>query len=175
MNDPVETAKIRLAEIEEEAEKLRLFIAAWESVADILGDRLAANPEAVISVDNPVSDTHSDISRRARAVNPPTDEIVAAAIQVLRHRGHPMSRRALHEALWERGVQVRGTDPVKTLGTILWRAGDRIIQLEGYGYWPKHISYTRAGYFQPSEALVSPAAPENTDLVLPPRPTRISS
>ena len=35
---------------------------------------------------------------------------------------------------------VNGTDPVKTLGTILWRSGsDRLTQIDGWGYWPKDL------------------------------------
>lgn len=146
MNTHVEAARQRLAAIEQEAEKLRLFIAAWEGVADILaGDHVSPASDAK-PVDNLAVLSREENATRTRAVNPPTEEIVAAAIAALRERGHPMTRRALHQELWRRGVEVRGRDPVKTLGTILWRAGDRIIQLDGFGYWPKHLPYSRADY-----------------------------
>ncbi|MBX9706801.1 MAG: hypothetical protein K2X61_02565 [Caulobacteraceae bacterium] len=151
MNDPIAAAKARLAQIEEEAEKLRLFIAAYESVADYIGIKVHESQLEPNPVDKSASGQLEGERRRTRAVNPPTDKVVENAILILRQRGHPMSRRALHDALWQRGIEVRGTDPVKTLGTILWRARDKLIQLEGYGYWPKEMSYGRANYLRPQE------------------------
>jgi hypothetical protein len=155
VNNVVESARKRLFDIEEEAEKLRLFLAAWEGVADLLTPSTEATSTDIKAVDKSPIEAPTGALPRTRAVNPPTDQVVEAAIHLLRVRGHPMSRSALHSALWERGVKVRGTDPVKTLGTILWRAKDRIIQLEGYGYWPKNVSYARANYFQPQEPKIT--------------------
>ena len=47
-----------------------------------------------------------------------------------------MSRRQLYEALKRLGMEIKGADPIKALGTILWRASDRIEYVEGRGYWP---------------------------------------
>lgn len=154
MNNPVQSARDRLVEIEKEMEKLKLFLAAWENVADLIGDGSNAPIAGHNSVDESAREA---VSRaRTRAVNPPTETVVKVAIEALRQRGHPMSRRELHAALWSRGVEVKGTDPVKTLGTILWRAQDRVIQLEGYGYWPRHMSYSRANYLRPMEGQPTP-------------------
>jgi hypothetical protein len=50
-----------------------------------------------------------------------------------------MTRRELHSALAERGMLVRGADPVKTLGIMLWRSGrfDQVEHEGKMGYWPK--------------------------------------
>lgn len=71
---------------------------------------------------------------------------LARLITVLRERGKPMSRRELHVALGERGLLVKGSDPIKALGTMLWRGRDRLTQIEGYGYWPKGDTYEPANY-----------------------------
>ncbi|MDI1325651.1 MAG: hypothetical protein PSV23_02520 [Brevundimonas sp.] len=146
MNNPVEIARARLVAIEQEAEKLRLFLRSWEEVADYLNSDHDAPATATESVDEAVGERLDAPETRTRAVNPPTRVVVEEAIRVLNERGHPMTRRALHEALWARGVEVRGRDPVKTLGTILWRATNDVVQLDGYGYWPKKAPYARAGY-----------------------------
>ena len=78
------------------------------------------------------------VARRPRATgNPPPDKLIPAAKEVILERGFPLSRRAIHEGLAKRGLVVHGTDPLKTLGTILWRAQDEIQSIEGRGYWPK--------------------------------------
>ena len=72
----------------------------------------------------------------AKALNPPNPVVVSGAINVLREAGRPMTRRELYLALKDRGVVVHGKDPVKTVGTILWRARDQLVSHEGRGYWP---------------------------------------
>lgn len=151
MNNPIEAARARLAEMEDEAEKLRLFIASYEAVAGYLHKTAEAFHSPENDGDKSADAVDSPPAPRTRVVNPPTKAVVDVAIEILRHRGHPMSRRALHESLWMRGVEVKGRDPVKTLGTILWRANDRMVQLEGFGYWPRGIPYPRAQYF-PADA-----------------------
>lgn len=66
-----------------------------------------------------------------------------------------MSRRDLHAELAKRGLLVKGTDPVKALGTMLWRAPDKFIQLEGRGYWNKGQPYPEGGY-DPRQPLTGP-------------------
>lgn len=79
----------------------------------------------------------SSIRPAPRPQNPPLEALVPAAIEIMRAKGRPMSRRELHDALTERDLEVKGADPRKTLGAILWRARDYIDSLEGRGYWPK--------------------------------------
>jgi hypothetical protein len=157
MNNPVETARARLADLEQEAEKLRLFLRSWEEVATYLNGDSDAPKTATESVDGAGEQGLPLAETRTRAVNPPTQFVVDEAIRVLKERGHPMTRRALHDALWKRGVEVRGRDPVKTLGTILWRATDQMVQLDGYGYWPKDVPYSRAGYLADLADLLGPS------------------
>ena len=58
-----------------------------------------------------------------------------------------MSRRELHGALASIGLDVNGADPIKALGTMLWRSGeDVLVQLKGFGYWIKDRDYEPAHY-----------------------------
>ena len=152
MNNPVEAAKARLAAITEEAEKLRLFIAAYESVADILDVGHLLPMSASKAVDKSGDEAGSAPPKKPKAVNPPANVLIPAIVEILRARGHPLNRRGLYEALKLRGLEIQGTDPVKALGTILWRNQDKVVQLEGFGYWPRHMSYPRAKYFQQQDA-----------------------
>ncbi|MBN9219560.1 MAG: hypothetical protein J0I79_16565 [Mesorhizobium sp.] len=61
----------------------------------------------------------------------------------------PMTRTELVEALELKGVPVAGADPSKALGTILWRMGDKFINIKGFGYWPRDLEYEPAGYRPP--------------------------
>ena len=148
MIDQVEAARRRIAELEEQIESLREFVATWERVSHLLSTPLKDLPAPPAGDSAPVDESAAvaEKPRREKVVNPPPAVIIPAAVAILKARGHPMSRRELHRALADRGIVVRGADPVKALGTILWRARDQIIQLEGYGYWPRATPYSRAGY-----------------------------
>lgn len=139
MSDIMESARRRLAEIEQEAETLKKFLESAKAAEAILNrngpaEAEAPQPEKVI-VDESVSDEDKPVRTRVTD-NPKPAVIVARAKEILRANRRPMSRRQLHEALAEKGLVVRGVDPIKTLGTILWRASGDIQQVPGWGYWP---------------------------------------
>lgn len=147
MNNPVEAAKARLVSLEEEAEKLRYFIAAYESVAIYIGAEAEPPVQGVLPVDKSDEDEVVHLPEKTpRATNPPPAVLIPAIIDALAGHGRPLSRKGIYETLKERGLVIQGTDPVKTLGTILWRNQNDIIQIEGYGYWPKALPYHRANY-----------------------------
>lgn len=139
MDDMINAAKARLAQIEQEAETLRKFVDSADAVAAILGRSSVAD----LSTDSPAASPEKEFDpvvqsqRRTRVSDNPKAEVLIPAVkEILRANRKPMSRRELHKALSDRGLVVRGTDPVKTLGTILWRANDHIKQIDGWGYWP---------------------------------------
>jgi hypothetical protein len=77
------------------------------------------------------------LTRQKRVTdNPSREDVARVARMILLENGHPMTRRELHTALADRGVVVRGADPTKTLGTMLWRA-QAFDQITGKGYWPR--------------------------------------
>lgn len=143
----IEAAKQRLAKIEQEAETLRKFVDSVEAAAAILGigTELDMPTDSPPSIPRKESAPPAEAPRKTRVSDNPKAEILIPVVkEILRANHKPMSRRELHKALSDRGLVVRGTDPVKTLGTILWRANDQIKQIEGWGYWPAEDDFDPA-------------------------------
>lgn len=158
--DPIYQAAIaREAELWEELQKIRNFLATYRTLARGLdiefvnkdGTQLASVDNSPSGVDASTQITASEAppARRTRVTdNPKPALVVAAAVELIRERGRPMSRSEIHEGLKARGVVVNGADPVKTLGTMLWRSGGHELeQIEGWGYWLKHSDYEPANYY----------------------------
>jgi hypothetical protein len=154
MSDLETRARERIDALREELDFLEGFLRNAARAKALLGDETeysSAAPPPLNSVDAPVDargEVTSDAPAKRKRVsdNPRPAILIPAAIEILRQHGKPMSRRELHEALSARGLVVRGSDPIKALGTILWRAGDDLVQLEGFGYWPKSDQYRLANY-----------------------------
>ncbi|MCG8559165.1 MAG: hypothetical protein MI824_05135 [Hyphomicrobiales bacterium] len=66
--------------------------------------------------------------------------------RVLLETGRPMTRGPLVEALEKRGIEVKGAEKAKYLGTVLWRMGDEFVNIEGEGYWPRGMDCPAVGY-----------------------------
>lgn len=152
MDAVFEAATKRIDEIKEELKKLEEFVGTYRKLAlelriDTLNTTGTRNPPpaAIMPVDGVWTETDKEVkatdaapAKRVRVSdNPPSSVVIPAAIKVIREAGRPLSRKQIRDALVERGVVVNGKDPVKTMGTILWRAPDQVIQIEGMGYWPK--------------------------------------
>lgn len=123
MSELIEKARVRLREIEQEAERLRVFLAvAGEleggSQSDVSGNRS----------DRKASDDDADTASPS--------EIVAAARLLIEERGRPLGRGMLVKELQARGLKLSGVDPVKNLGTAIWRS-NQFENYAGFGYWPK--------------------------------------
>lgn len=148
MDDLVEAAKARIVELKQQVETLEKFVQAAGPVTRLLSGSITGTGTVAGNLLVGVSSQPAapDEAKRTRVTdNPRPAVLIPAAVQILRDRGQPMSRRELHEALSEKGLVVRGADPVKALGTILWRARDEIVQIEGRGYWPKDDPVPPAG------------------------------
>lgn len=151
-----EAAVNRVEQLYVELKTLNDFIEMYRRTRHILGMD-SIEHKAILMSDSEVQDAPEVASSRIDATsesprkrvvdNPKPADVVSEAVMVLMEKEHPMSRRELHEALKARGMEVRGTDPVKTLGTMLWRSGqDSLVQLEGRGYWIKSEPYAPADY-----------------------------
>lgn len=139
MDEMIKAARERLAQIEQEAETLRKFVDSAEAAAAILGrsQETETAPSPSTAGAKKESDEGGGAPRQTRVSDNPKAEVLIPAVkEILRANHRPMTRRQLHRALANRGLEVRGSDPVKTLGTILWRANDQIKSIEGWGYWP---------------------------------------
>jgi hypothetical protein len=155
--DPVLARAIaRRDEIKEELDKIDAFLLTYRQIANsiklesanILGTIGGNSQSGMNLVDTAAVDeareaeaTSDAPKRRPRVTDNPKPRLVAqAGAELIRAYGKPMSRRAIHTALAERGMTVRGADPVKALGTMLWRSGaDLLEQVEGHGYWLKGV------------------------------------
>lgn len=185
MDDTLQKALRRREELQQELKFLGDFITVHEKAQQLLaGVELEHPPEQIgtdaerspggIEPSSPArpqdsAEAGKDVKapKRSRVTdNPKPAGVVRESIVILRERGHPLSRRELHTALAERGLEVKGADPIKALGTMLWRAPDQLVQLEGFGYWPKGEAYHPAGYY-PS------LFPEGTGVVTSDRETEL--
>lgn len=61
--------------------------------------------------------------------------LVTAVSGILREAGRPLGRGEIFRRLQAGGVRISGVDPVKNLGTILWRSGR--FDNTGRAYWFK--------------------------------------
>lgn len=146
--EAIQKAHRRIAALQSEIDILEDFVRSASAALVLLNDV----PGSVVKLPQPDSlsvdgsgrsmiqidrDVPLPPQRKRITDNPKPAVLIPAVIQILRERAHPLSRRQIHEALLERGLEVKGADPTKTLGTILWRARDRVDSIEGRGYWPK--------------------------------------
>jgi hypothetical protein len=169
MSDEVyERAVQRLDELDRETKELQIFINLYRQTRQRLG--LDVSSEARARTTQEQSRLEFDAASQQGATpgrvvdNPKPAVVVDAVLEILETQGRPMSPKQLHTALTARGLIVRGAQPVKTLATNLWRAKDRIVALEKFGYWAKDKAYGPAGYFPASviaEAAAIMPAPEN--------------
>jgi len=152
MDGVFEAALAREAELEQELKKIRDFLSTYRVLAHGLKlDSLntdGTKADQSTPKHNPVDNGRQDEgggapqldatpARRGRVTgNPKPSDVVAAAADVIRTVGRPLTRRQIHNALARRGIVVRGADPIKALGTMLWRSGGDILQqIDGRGYW----------------------------------------
>ena len=140
MDTALKNALDRRARLVQEIEIVVHFFAAFLEFARLQPSAslpAVQNHMLLSKADHEATGTESPIRPAPRPSNPKLDVLVPAVIEIIRAKGRPMSRRELHEALAEQGLEVLGVDPTKTLGTLLWRAREYIESLEGRGYWPK--------------------------------------
>lgn len=125
MAEIIEKARIRLKEIEEEAERLRVFLA--------VADELRA--------DNPVDESESSVRDKSPDDDPDSAtpaEIVEQVRRLIEEKERPLGRGALVKILRARGVKLPGKDPAKNVGTVIWRS-KQFDNIAGHGYWPKDM------------------------------------
>lgn len=154
-DDPIlQRAYERMEELDQELGKLKDFVSTYRMLANgiklesanILGTKVGQS-----STEDLIGDTGAQelaretfpreeaAPRRTRVTdNPKPDVVVQAALALIREMRRPLTRREIHKGLGVMGLEVKGADPVKTLGTMLWRSGSELLeQIEGRGYWPK--------------------------------------
>ena len=76
-----------------------------------------------------------DPSEALTTGQPTPAELVDATAKLLRDGGRPLGRGELFRRMRDAGLRISGVDPVKNLGTILWRSGR--FDNTGRMYWFK--------------------------------------
>jgi hypothetical protein len=142
MTDVVAAARARLAELKQEIETLEDFLNAAAKVSVLLNGHAVWHSSMQELAPEPEAQAAEAQVRRAKGKrgdfppNPKAEVIIPATIKLLREVGQPLGRRAIRERLAGRGLVVNGTDAIKAMGTILWRARDQLTYVDGRGYWP---------------------------------------
>lgn len=90
------------------------------------------------------------------------DEFTELARTILIENGRPMTRGQLLLAFKERGRHIGGVDEQKNLGTKIWRARDRIVNVPGAGYWPREIPCGAVSYHPDVGVVTKPSHPMAT-------------
>jgi hypothetical protein len=160
----------RRARLLRDLEKVEQFLALYEEfAADGPQNASGATPEQTANIkeirpqefvvvgEQSALPLMQDESRKRTQGNPKPADVIRTVKELLAEKGHPMTRRQLLDALKSRDVVIRGANPMKVLGTNLWRSDD-VVSLEGHGYWLADQQYHPAGYY-PGLVEVHRAAP----------------
>lgn len=144
----INDSQARLAGFERDLAEMERWLALWHRLT---------------GTENPTAAEQIEISARPRSrrpKNPDRDHVANCALQIIRMRGEPMSRKDLFEALKEWEVNIQGKDPEMVLSTMLWRSQDKIVRLPQHGYWPKSEPWEPARYDPDIDDLIGAAARE---------------
>ncbi|MER8551581.1 hypothetical protein NKH69_09975 [Mesorhizobium sp. M0976] len=116
------------------------FIDQWNAFAS--GE--AVNPVGSVSVEQ--NKQAPSTAKRNVIRNSKKEDVAAAALEVIRDRGEPVSRTDLFKALIDRGLTIEGSDPEMVLSTMLWRMREKIVRFKNGGYWDARSDWEPAGY-----------------------------
>jgi hypothetical protein len=111
-----------------ELEKVETFIAQWHEMAGLQLPAYLAQKER--------SGPRATAGKAVRPRNPNKEDVARRCVHYIRKAGRPLMRKELMELLNADRVQIKGTDPLMVLSTMLWRCKPIIRRLPGGGYWP---------------------------------------
>lgn len=154
----------QILELDREIGRVDKFIKEWHLFSDIS----VQDGDHVLVIESKLSgnktDTESDSAPRVR--NSSKEEVAAAAREIIRDNGKPMSREELFGRLTEKGLVIQGKNPEMVLSTMLWRMRDTIVRLPKDGYWLREEPYPSAVYYpelEPMSGVADDTAPEGSD------------
>ncbi|TIL27434.1 hypothetical protein [Mesorhizobium sp.] len=129
---PYEKALTRKAQLEADLQRVQSFL---DMYAEFAGgeDAPAASQKPTTGDSEPIT---------------PYDELENIAVNVLIKNGRPLKRQQFYEAVKEAGANVGGSDERGNFGSKMSRS-NRLVNLDGYGYWPKDKACAAANYFPP--------------------------
>jgi hypothetical protein len=137
MSNPLENAKRRLAELEAEAQRIRLFLAMYEEFSE--GTGIEHNDAGIEGTERNLSTERLRRGPRIR-VGPTPAEIADAMERLLRDVGRPMTRGEIVAALEMRDLEIPAQDKPRYIGTLAWRNKSKFINIEGRGYWLRGLA-----------------------------------
>lgn len=151
MDEIVEYARHRREAIQEELQRIDHFLKLYDEFAakyasearpeptvniQAATERVTALIEPVLPLVDPEVVPEAPARRKRASGNPKPEEVIRVARMAMLAKGHPMTRRQVLDALQTQGITINGHDPIKVIGTTLWRS-KQFVQHEGFGYWPK--------------------------------------
>lgn len=144
----LEKAIARRQELSQELEKLDQLINLWtwwRDESESLGTgRSMDSPSAGPGGNSPSAGVEPNPESFGPFASPA--EVIRETLLILSEHGRPLKRGQLLKELSDNGVRIKGSDKSKVLGTTLWRAKDKIIGIDGWGYWIKNRPCPLAGY-----------------------------
>lgn len=172
MDPIIEAATKKRDDLLKDLEKINHFLETYHTLAlelrldeanktgtlsPFAGGEIAVDHERTETARGPEAADEPPPKRVRVSDNPSPAVVVEAAVKVIREKGRPMSRRAIHKALADMDIVVKGADPVKALGTMLWRSGKAdLVQIEGVGYGLKDVAYDLENLKPTRSRLVNP-------------------
>ena len=142
MAEKIATAQANIREWQARADRAEKFIADWEEFS---------GQKVQVTQTFPETRTRAAIAS-AKASNPKKEHVASVARDVLLENGSPMPRDDLFAALKAREIIIQGQNPPVTLQTMMWRMREKIVNIKGFGYWPKDVACPAAGYDPQSHA-----------------------
>ena len=160
-DEALANAFAELHSLQDRHKELDAQIATLNQSRAVLGERIVKAAEFIVAwhgfAGKPVPTTESVLTSYRKADemlnspaplkvtgNPKKEAVAAATADIALELNRPVPRPELHRLLKDRGLDVRGTDPLVTLSTMLWRMKDRIVHIPGKGYWPINVRYVDA-------------------------------
>lgn len=120
------------------------------------------------------SDVASDVSGKQQGLKPASGSPIIPrhhksktsmvdferiVLELLLEAEKPLDRSALYKALLDRGVVIGSpteSADLNTLSARMSRMKERVVNVSGYGYWPKERTFTEGGY-EPQEDSETPS------------------
>ena len=137
-----ERAILRLTALKKEMSEIEEFIRLYKKFS---GEARDSSHESHQNVSGTKITERGHIDA-PKPKNPPRDQVRKIAREILLERGRPLTRGELLGEFSARGVPIRGADPTKNIGTLMWRMADDFVNIEGHGYWLRDVACERAGY-----------------------------
>jgi hypothetical protein len=101
------------------------FLEAWGHFSGAVKD---ASPQSTLASPRSLESTVHQ--------NPSKEDVAKSAVEILREAGRPLIRSELHKRLTQKGIDIRGKNPLNTLSTMLYRMETTVRNIPRYGYWP---------------------------------------